>query len=97
MSPPEIVLTNQVRWRVAIADRRWRETVGLVHQAAAAPSYSGPTVASVERVAAAIAEIRDQVKDWSFEEQRRRASRPRLASRGQRRSVKRALAELAGR
>ena len=81
MSSPEITTTNQVRWRVAIADRRWREALELVRQASAAPGYSGPAIEDLERVAAAIAEIRDQVKDWSLEEnlQPHKPPAPRLA------------------
>jgi hypothetical protein len=87
---PEITLTNQVRWRVAIADRRWREAVELLRTAAAAPGYCGPPLDVVERMAGVIAEVRDQIKAWSIEEQRRRTNRPRIATR----PVKRALAEL---
>jgi hypothetical protein len=97
MSSPEISTVNAVRWRVAIADRRWHEALELVRQASAQAGYSGPDVQAVERIAAAIAELRAQVKNWSLDEQVRRASRPRIASRGLERSIKKAIAEAAAR
>jgi hypothetical protein len=87
---PEITLTNQVRWRVAIVDRRMKEAVELLRSAAAAPGYSGPPLDVVERMAGVIAEIRSQVQAWSIEEQRRHARRPRIANR----SMKQAIREL---
>jgi hypothetical protein len=94
---PEIAQINAVRWRLGLADRRWQEAIELLRQAAAAPGYSGPALESVERVAAGIAEVRDQVKNWHLEANIRRASRPRIMSSGQRNSVKRAISELYGR
>jgi hypothetical protein len=70
-----------------------KEALELLRQAAAAPSYSGPDVEVVERLVGVFAEIRQQVDDWSFEEQRRRANRPRIASRGQSRAILKMLAE----
>jgi hypothetical protein len=79
MSSPEITKVNAVRWRLSIVDRRMKEAVELLREAAGAPGYSGPPFDVVERMADLIAEIRKQVADWSFEEQRRRAARPRIA------------------
>jgi hypothetical protein len=90
MSSPEIAKVNAVRWRMGIADRRWREAVELLREAAGAPGYCGPDFQAVEQMADLIAEIRKQVSDWTFEEQRRRASRPRRASS----AVRRVLADL---
>lgn len=42
MSAPEISTVNQVKWRLQIVDRRWREALDLLRQAAAAPDYLGP-------------------------------------------------------
>jgi hypothetical protein len=89
-----ITLTNQVRWRVAIVDRRMKEAVELLRSAATAPGYCGPPLDVVERMAGIIGEIRGQVQAWSFEEQKRRANRPRVASQGMRRSMKQAIREL---
>jgi hypothetical protein len=94
---PEISTTNQVRFRVVRAEKDWQEAVELVRQAAARPGYSGPPLAAVEQIAAGMAEVRDQVRNWHLDEQLRRASRPRRATRGQSRSVRRVVAELYGR
>jgi hypothetical protein len=91
---PEISTTNRVRYRVAIAEKAWREALELVRQASAAPDYTGPALEDLERVGADIAEIRTQVRNLSLDEQVRRASRPRRASRGQSRTIRRVVAEL---
>jgi hypothetical protein len=91
MSSPEIPLANAVRWRLGIADRRMKEALELLRQAAAAPSYCGPDVEVVERVVGVFAQIRKQVADWSLEEQRRYANRPHRASRGSSRAILKAL------
>lgn len=94
---PEISTTNRVRYRVAIAEKSWREALELVREAAAQPGYAGPALDQLERIAAGIAEVRDQVKSWGLDEQLRRASRPRRATRGQSRTIRRVVAELYGR
>jgi hypothetical protein len=88
---PEISTVNAVRWRMGIAEQRWRQAVELLREAAAAPGYSGPPLEVVERMAVVMAEIRGQVLNWQIEEHARRASRPRVMSRGQRNSVRRAM------
>jgi hypothetical protein len=45
----------------------------------------------VERMAVVMAEIHGQVLNWQIEEHARRVSRPRVMSRGQRNSVRRAV------
>jgi hypothetical protein len=97
MSAAEITTVNQVRWRLSIVDRRWREALELMRQAAAAPDYCGPSIAAIEQIDVALAALRDQVLGWQIAEHQRRAARPRIAPRGQNRSVKRAIAELYGR
>ena len=87
---PEISTTNKVRYRVGVAEKAWREALELVREAAAAPGYSGPALEEVERVGAAIA----QVRNWTLDEQIRRASRPRRATRGQSRTIRKVVAEL---
>ena len=91
---PEIALANQVRFRMVRAEKAWQEGLDLLREAAVLPSYSGPDVQAVEQLAAAIAEILNQVQNWHLAEQVRRASRPRIATRGQRNAVKRAIAEV---
>jgi hypothetical protein len=97
MSAPEISTTNQVRWRMAIAEHRWREAVELLREAAAAPGYSGPPFEVVERMAVLIAEVRGQVQNWHLDEAllrgQRRAARPRPT----RPAVKKLIDELAAR
>jgi hypothetical protein len=93
MSSPEIATVNAVRWRMKLAEHRWQEAVELLRQVAAAPGYCGPPLDVVERMAGVIGQIRSQVHAWHIEEQKRRASRPRIASRGQTRAIRRALAE----
>jgi hypothetical protein len=63
-----------------------------VRQAAAAPGYSGPDVRAFEQIAAGIAKISNEIRNWGLDEQLRRASRPRRASRGQERAVRQAIA-----
>jgi hypothetical protein len=91
---PEIALANQVRFRMVRAKKDWQEGLDLLREATALPSYSGPDVQAVEQLAAAIAEILNQVQNWHLAENIRRASRPRIATRGQRNAVKRAIAEV---
>ncbi len=50
------------------ADAAWREALELLQTAAALPGYCGPDVQAVERVAAGIAEVRGQLKNWALEE-----------------------------
>ena len=91
---PEISTTNKVRYRVGVAEKAWREALELVREAAAVPGYSGPALEEVERVGAAIAQVRGQVRNWTLDEQIRRASRPRRATRGQSRTFRKVVAEL---
>jgi hypothetical protein len=67
MPSPEITRLNQISWRVGIADRRWREAVELLREAAATPSYTGPDLEVVERLGAIIAEVRVQVGAWGLD------------------------------
>jgi hypothetical protein len=92
MSSPEIAAVNAVRWRMKLAAHRWQEATELLRQAAAAPGYCGPPLDVVERMAGVIGQIRSHVQAWHIEEQRRRASRPRIAAKGQRTAVRRAIA-----
>jgi hypothetical protein len=91
MSSPEIRTANAVRWRLSIVDRRMKEAVELLREAAGTPGYSGPPFDVLERMADLIGQIREQVKDWSFEELARRAARPRRLSRSQSRAVVKAI------
>jgi hypothetical protein len=88
---PEISTTNRVRYRVAAVEKDWLQVLALVREAAAKPDYSGPPPAAVEQVAGAIAALRTQVRNWTLDEQLRRASRPRIASRGQSRIIRQAI------
>jgi hypothetical protein len=94
---PEISTVNAVRFRVARAEKDWQEALALVRAAAAAPGYRGPVLEDLERVAAAIAEIRGQIRNWTLGEAllrgQRRAARPRPA----RPAVKKLIAKLAAR
>jgi hypothetical protein len=92
MSSPEITRVHAARWRMGIAERRWREAVELVREAAAAPDYSGPPLDVIERMTELMVEIRKQVQNWHLDAQIRDTSRPRIATKGQRNSVKRAIA-----
>jgi hypothetical protein len=58
MSVPEIATVNQVRWRLSIAAQRLSESLELVREAAAAPGYCGPALATVEQVDEALAALR---------------------------------------
>jgi hypothetical protein len=83
MSSPEITVVNQVRWRMAIAERRWREALELLREAAAAPGYSGPPLDVVERMLTLMSEIRGQVQNWQLDENIRYvAGLPRNTRRG---------------
>jgi hypothetical protein len=85
MSAPEITTINAVRFRVQRAAKDWGEVLDLVRQAAAAPGYSGPPLGSVERIAAGIAEIRVQLRDWMIDEVVRDRVAPRRAKGSRRR------------
>jgi hypothetical protein len=54
MAAPEMALTNQVKWRIGICDRRLKEAAELVREAAASPDYRGPRLEVIERIAADI-------------------------------------------
>lgn len=83
MSAPEISTVNQVKWRLQIVDRRWREALDLLRQAAAAPDYLGPPIAGIEQIDTALAELRTQIRNWVIDEQIRRvATLPRNTRRG---------------
>jgi hypothetical protein len=94
---PEISVCNAVRFRVVRADAAWREALDLVRAAAAQPGYRGPALEDLERVGAAIAEVRGQIRNWTLDEAllrgQRRAARPRPA----RPAVKKLIDELAAR
>jgi hypothetical protein len=72
---PEISTTNKVRYRVGVAEKAWREALELVREAAAVPGYSGPALEEVERVGAAIAQVRGQVRNWTLDEPRQPPAR----------------------
>jgi hypothetical protein len=91
MSSPEITRVNAVRWRLSIVDRRMKEAVELLREAAGTPGYSGPPFDVVERMAGLIGEIRTQVAAWSFAEQQRDAARPQFANRAPR-AIRRTIA-----
>lgn len=83
MSAPEISTVNQVRWRLQIVDRRLREALELLREAAAAPDYLGPPLAGVERIDAALAEFRGQIQTWVLDANIRYVARlPRNTRRG---------------
>jgi hypothetical protein len=87
MPAPEITAVNAVRFRAARADVRMKQALALVREAAAAPDYLGPPVESVERAAAAVAEILAEVKVWKFAALARQESRPQ-------RTAKQAIARI---
>jgi hypothetical protein len=82
---PEISTINAVRFRLSRAAKDWGEALDLVRQAAATPGYSGPPLEDLERVAADIAEIRVQLRDWMIDEVVRDRIAPRRAKGSRRR------------
>jgi hypothetical protein len=58
MSAPEISTVNAVRFRVSLSETRWLEVLELLRAASGDPYYTGPKLAEVERIAAAIAGVR---------------------------------------
>lgn len=44
--------------------RKWTDATELVRQAAAEPSYAGPSVEEMEAVGEAIAQMREKLRGW---------------------------------
>jgi hypothetical protein len=72
-----INMVNRVRYRVAHAEKDCREALELLRQATAEADYCGPPLEPVEGVAASIAEIKVQIRDWAIDEALRRPPKRR--------------------
>jgi hypothetical protein len=63
--PPILRTISRVRFRVARAESAWHQALEILSEAARAPDYCGPDLALVERVAADIAAVQQELlRDW---------------------------------
>jgi hypothetical protein len=86
---------NQVKFRVARAEKAWNETLELLRAAAAAPGYCGPELRSVERAAGEVATVHEMIWNWALEDAQR--GRPRGPRRREVRAAIQTIKRIRGR
>ena len=93
MSSPAIQTVNQVKFRVVRAAKDWEEALALVRRAATAPGYEWPAPRGGRAHGCRhCRRSAPRSTPGASRSERRRASRPRRATRGQSRTVRTAIA-----
>jgi hypothetical protein len=64
MKPPVLRTILRVKFCVGRAGSDWNGTLAILRAVAGEPDYCGPDLGLLERVAADIAAVQAQVRDW---------------------------------